>query len=274
MHLSCSSCVMGDRGILSALARMRQLGFRYFDLFALERYGHLWPSRLLAESAPGKQPGPIHGALAQAIAETGLRPSSFNCSFSRSVNDPDESARAQVEAEFLAILDLAIELECPILTLQPGEPWREQGLAASLDRVADGLQRLAQLARGSKVQLSFEPHVGSVAEKPTDAMRLARWLWPGIAVTYDPSHFVAQGNVGILVQSEALLECAVHVHVRNAAPCQMQTPMEQGTLDFGWLINALRNKGYQGVVAIEYLDSAEADAIKLRDLLLDLGVCL
>jgi sugar phosphate isomerase/epimerase len=54
----------------------------------------------------------------------------------------------------------------------------------------------------------------------------------------------------------------------------MQASMDAGVVDFGWVVSALKEKGYEGAVAIEYLDGAEGEAVKLRDLLIDLGLTL
>jgi len=267
MHLSCSMSVVADREAPAALAHIAELGFRRFDLFALERYGQVWPSRLAAEGPWGA----LGRAIVRASAEAGLQAASFNCSFSQPVNDPAPEARRVVEAEFGALLSLAEEMGCPNLTLQVGG--RADGVTAAeaLDAARAGLERLAELA-GDSVGLSFEPHQGSVAERPRDALSLARRLWPGVGVTYDPSHFVMQPEVGSLVESEPLLEYTRHVHLRNAARGRMQAPMAEGEVDFGWVIEALRGRGYEGAVAIEYLEAAEADALALREVLLGLGV--
>ena len=85
---------------------------------------------------------------------------------------------------------------------------------------------------------------------------------------------VMQEDIGSLAETEELLDHTIHVHVRNAAPGKMQTSMEDGAVDFAWLIEALNSRSYAGAVAIEYLDAAEAEAVKLRDELVRLGLTL
>ena len=52
----------------------------------------------------------------------------------------------------------------------------------------------------------------------------------------------------------------------------MQTPMAEGCVAFPWLLEALRHRGYDEAVAIEYLDGAEEDALALREVLIANGV--
>lgn len=69
-----------------------------------------------------------------------------------------------------------------------------------------------------------------------------------------------------------MLNYTVQVHLRNASPAQMQVPMGTGSVDFAWLLRALRGRGYEGAVTIEYLGAGEADVVCLRDLLLEMGL--
>lgn len=265
MYLSCSTCVYGDLTLRDALDRIHALGFGAFDLFALENMGQIYPSRLAAGDVDT-------AAIARTIHDSGLRVSSFNCGFSQALNDPDSAARHQVEAEFRCLLRLAALVECSVFTVQTGGYDDTIGRVESFDRALEGLQRLVSAAQGTGIRLSFEPHWGAVVEKPADALCMARRLWPDVGITYDPSHFVMQPDIDSLEETEPLLDYSVHVHVRNASPGKMQVSMDEGVVDFAWLVTALRARGYEGAVAIEYLESAESEAVKLRDELISLRV--
>lgn len=264
MHVSCSSCVEAHRALPEALARIAELGFRQVDLFLIEHMKHISPAELAAE------PGMV-GAITTAIQAAGIEVSSLNCGFSVPFVEA-ASARAQMEREHRAILKLAEAVRCPLLTIGIGTYDERVGRVESFDRVVAGLNWLAGLTRNPQPRLSFEPHFGSPAEKPADALYLAKRVWPDVGVTYDPSHFAMQPDVGPLTMTEPLLAYTVHVHVRNAAPDRMQAPMAEGTVDFPWLVAALRRRSYAGALAIEYLDGAEEEALKLREVLAGLGV--
>lgn len=120
------------------------------------------------------------------------------------------------------------------------------------------------------MRLTFEPHQGAVVEDPAVARRLVEALWPQVGIAYDPSHFVMQEIP--LEATAPLLDYTTHVHVRNAAPGQMQAPLARGTVDFPWLVAAWRQRGYAGPVVLEYLGAGEADVVALRDRLISLGL--
>jgi sugar phosphate isomerase/epimerase len=264
MYLSCSTCVESHRPLPEALDRIAELGFEFVDLIVIERMQHIQPSDL------AERPDEMIPAIAEAVLHAGLKVSSLNCGLSvRFSDDPD--ALDQIEREWSALLRLAEEVGCSLLTMQLGGYNDRIGRVEAFDRGRAGLRQLLDLAGDRQIRLSFEPHSGSPAEKPADALYLAKRLWPGIGITYDPSHFEMQPDVS-LKDSEMLLDYTMHVHVRNAALARMQAPMDEGTVDFAWLISALRKRDYSGAVAIEYLDGAEADALKLRDPLIELGV--
>ncbi|MHC5034300.1 MAG: sugar phosphate isomerase/epimerase family protein [Planctomycetota bacterium] len=261
--MSCSSAVANDLGIQAAVLRLRELGFRYVDVFVFDDYAHLGPSRLAAGNRDEAE------ALMDAVVQSGMRVSSLNCLLSGVAAVP--GTRAQVGKEYLALLEVAEEVGCPNLTVQVGGILEGQDFAAAFDAARDGLLWLHSLAEDRSTTLSFEAHVGSVVEKPAEALRMAESLWPAVGVSYDPSHFAMQEIP--FEDTEPLLEYAVHVHVRNASPGRMVAPMAEGTVDFPRLVAALNERRYEGAVAIEYLDPEdEADVVTLRDLLVQLAV--
>ncbi|MFB3881252.1 MAG: sugar phosphate isomerase/epimerase family protein [Armatimonadota bacterium] len=264
MYVSCSSSVEARRELPEALARISELGFGHLDLFVMEHMRHISPAQLAAEPT-------AVATIAGAVRSSGLLVSSLNCGFSVPFTG-EAPARRQMEREYRAMLELAEAVSCTLLTIGIGSYGERVGKVESFDRALAGLRWLAGLTRQPAVRLSFEPHFGSAAEKPADALYLAKRVWPDVGVTYDPSHFAMQPDVGPLAGTEELMAYTVHVHVRNAAPGRMQAPMAEGTVDFRWLVEALRKRGYTGAVAIEYLDGAEEEALKLRQVLGDLGV--
>ncbi len=270
MYLSCSSCVEAHRPLPEALKRIADLGFRFVDLIVIEGMEHIPPSQLASSHGSAASGGMI-GAIGQAVSRSGLQVSSLNCGLSVRFSD-EADARARIEREWLAILRLAEEVGCSLLTMQLGGYDNRVGRVEAFDRGVAGLGWLLELKGDRDLRLSFEPHSGSPAEKPADALYLAKRLWPDVGITYDPSHFEMQPDIAALQETEPLFDYAVHVHVRNAAIGRMQTPMDEGTVDFAWLVAALRKRDYTEALAIEYLDGAEPDAMELRDVLLELGV--
>jgi len=74
---------------------------------------------------------------------------------------------------------------------------------------------------------------------------------PGVELTLDYSHFVRQG----LAEEEAdvLIPFTRHVHVRGASARRVQESIRENTLDFERILGALREGGYDGYLALEYV---------------------
>ncbi len=163
-------------------------------------------------------------------------------------NHPDAEERARSRALFRDMLELAVRLESPGLTILPGIEW--PGDAGSFARAAEELAWRAEEARREGLRFSVEPHVGSVAPTPALARRLVEAA-PGLEVTLDYSHFVRQG----LGEQEAdvLIPLTRHVHVRGASARRVQESIRDSTLDFERIVGALRDGGYNGYLTLEYV---------------------
>jgi len=178
MLIGCTTYLDPALDIGASLARLRGLGFRRCDLFAFEGVGHFDPSRLL----DGERHAAQH--LREALARAGIAVSAFNCGLGYSVND--SGSRAQVEEVFRALLDLAVEVGCPLMTVQTGGVGESQDSEQALAGAQDELARLAGLAQAAGTRLTFEPHQGAVVEDPAVALRLVEALWPQVGIAYDP----------------------------------------------------------------------------------------
>jgi sugar phosphate isomerase/epimerase len=76
---------------------------------------------------------------------------------------------------------------------------------------------------------------------------------PGLTLTLDWAHLVCQDifHEDIL----KLLPHAQHIHIRQAARAQLQTPFEQGRIDVKQVVKALRDVGYDRVICVEYMNT-------------------
>lgn len=270
MYVSCSSlaCTLeAYPRIQDTVAQIKELGFQAFDLTAFEGWQNVDPSTLVEGNETWKR------EFIDAIAASGMRVSSFNAQPSRPITDPDPAAFARYKLEFRTLLDLAGRVGCPNITVQPGNPIKGHSSAKLFDTARAHLSELAPLSAECNVTLSVEAHMGSLLESPDDTLRMMKALWPSVGLTYDPSHFVMQGMS--VQETEPLLEYTMHVHVRNASLGKMQDTMEDGTVDFGWLVPSLRDHGYNGAVTIEYFagfDRGFRNTVALREVLMELGL--
>lgn len=126
----------------------------------------------------------------------------------------------------------------------------EIGAEKSFDLSVTALNELAKIADGHGVRLHVEADMESCANTPELADELCRRT-PKLHLTLDYSHFICQGIDALRV--ERLFPHVRHLHIRQAAPGQIATPVEQGTIDFHHIINQLEVGGYRGLYCIEYL---------------------
>ena len=270
MYLSCSTLVFAKDeypDIADVVKKIRGMGLGALDLAAMAGWQNVEPSELVKGSEFWMKEFP------GVVAEHEMKVSSLNSAPSKQVNDPDPAAREQYDKEYAALLDLANALDCPNITVHPGQVREDQGFVKSFDLAVEHLAEVGKLNEGRGVTLEVEAHAGSLVEKPEDALRMLKSLWPGVGLTYDPSHFVMQ-DIDVR-KTEPLLEYVRHVHVRNASSDKMQDTMHNGTVDFAWLIPALRERGYQGALSIEYFSGFDKDLSEcraLREVLMGLGV--
>lgn len=66
-----------------------------------------------------------------------------------------------------------------------------------------------------------------------------------------PAHFVALGVRQDEI--ETLAPHAAHVHLRHARQGRLQSRLEDGTINFPAFLGALKNTGYEGWLAAEYV---------------------
>jgi sugar phosphate isomerase/epimerase len=117
-------------------------------------------------------------------------------------------------------------------------------------RVAtESLRALADVAKDHQARLCFEPHVHSWVESPDRARALVEASGVGLAL--DHAHFACIGYRQDEI--DPLAPHAVHVHLRQARMGALQTRTGHGTLNFPALFGALRDSGYTGALAIEYV---------------------
>lgn len=90
---------------------------------------------------------------------------------------------------------------------------------------------------------------------------------PDIPLIYDPSYFIMQDID--LRETEWLMVNARHVHLRDAAPKQMQVEFGKGAVDFDWVLRTLKDHGYSGNFSIEYLETDGFDVLNSSHKLYD-----
>jgi len=148
-----------------------------------------------------------------------------------------------------------------------------QGRAQALADSAQSLAALQPIARREGVTLTIEPHVHSYLESPWLVLELLSKV-PGLKLTLDYAHFVCLGHTQ--EEIDMLAPHAAHVHVRQARPGALQTKLAQGTINMPAMLATLRDAGYAGWLAVEWVhqdymdtlyDDVLTETIACRDLL-------
>jgi sugar phosphate isomerase/epimerase len=228
---------------------VKMLGFDAFDLAVMGNRSHIRPEAI-RDDIPAWA-----GRLEERIRGRGLEIADVFCipwtDFAvMAPNSPDPVERERGTELFRDMLELTVRLGAPGLTMVPGLDWPHESHEQSLGRAAEELGRRADEARGRGVRFSIEPHVGSVCGTPADVARLVE-LAPGLELTLDYTHYVSQGFADSDV--EPLVAHARHFHARGGAPGRVQCALKDSTIDYGRAVDALREAGYDGALAVEYV---------------------
>jgi sugar phosphate isomerase/epimerase len=239
------------------------LGFRAMDLGLLHG-ASLDRGRIIAEPE------------AAAADLTGLPVSNLYWLFGRDIAEnavSDPAARARNTAEFEAVCRFAKAAGSPTVFVLPGISG-----PGAFDAAAAGLRDLVVVAQRHGVTLTVEPHVGGLLASPSDTLRMLDVV-PGLKLALDYAHFTCMGFRQ--AEIDVLAPHAGHVHLRQARPGALQAKWGEGVLDFTAMVGVLRDAGYDGWLAVEYVhqgymntlfDDVLTETIHMRDHLRDLGI--
>jgi sugar phosphate isomerase/epimerase len=165
-------------------------------------------------------------------------------------NHPDESERMRGRELFREMVDFASRIGSPGMTILPGMEYDGHEHRDSFKRAVHELSERCKIAADAGLELSIEPHVGSVVQYPADTLDLLEQT-PGLKVTLDQTHYVRQDiDLG---KTEALLPYTRHYHARCARPGRIQARMSDNTIDFEREVELLKTQGYDGYLAVEYV---------------------
>lgn len=175
----------------------------------------------------------------------------------RTVNHPDPGQDEASRELFARFLRFASRIGSTGITILPGLVFGEESREEALARSASRLSERLELARDHGLRLSVEPHIvsldpyrGSVIDTPARVAQLLEAV-PGLELTLDYGHFNVQGIADSEV--EPLIRHARHFHMRGGAPGLVQTRFEDNVTDFGRVLEAMAETGYDGWVEIEYV---------------------
>lgn len=124
------------------------------------------------------------------------------------------------------------------------------------DRLADALDRVADIAEQYGVEASYHPHLTTIVESPDELERLLPRTRIGFCP--DTAHLAAGGgDPAALIR--AYPDRISHVHLKDVRLDPVQfLPLGHGVLDFADILQAVRDVGYDSWLLVE-LDDYDGD---------------
>ncbi len=166
------------------------------------------------------------------------------------INDPDPAVRKDNKEQIKRLVHFCREADISSILVLPGMLLAGESLQDSRKRSAEALNEFVAIGQEADVLLMFEPHVKSSFESPQSALWLVEQV-PGLGIVLDYSHFVCQGYTQ--PEIDLLLPHTAHIHLRQAKCGFLQTKFNDGTINFGLVLDGLRKFNYAGYLCIEYV---------------------
>lgn len=263
MKLSLTSWSLRACTLAEAVAIARAIGVEAIDLGYF--YGPaLDKARLLAEPE----------RVGEAVRGLGIEIPSFYHLFGSTLADRNLADPTTLEAnrrDFAAAMRFCRTAGIKTVFVLPGVVNPGQGRGEALAQSAEALRALLPVAQEAGVVLTIEPHVHSFLESPALVLELLDRV-PGLKLTLDYAHFCCLG--WRQDEIDPLAAHAAHVHLRQARPGALQAKTHEGTLNMEAMFATLRDAGYAGHLALEYVhqdylatlyDDVLTETIAMRD---------
>lgn len=232
-----------------SLDLIQMLGFEGVDIGLFENRSHLWPSkefRSLPRSAR---------RLARRVHDRGLVVADVFLQMNPEAapyapNHPQASRRRKTRNWFCKSLDYANYCGAKHVTFLPGVRYPEETREKSYARCLKELPWYVEQAQSHEIIFGVEPHIGSIAARPQQALKLVRDV-PGLTFTLDYTHFTRSGISDADV--EPLLPLTSHFHVRGARRGRLQVNFKDNVIDYRRILRQMKRVGYRGWLGIEYV---------------------
>jgi sugar phosphate isomerase/epimerase len=254
MAIAISTTVGCNSALDKALQTAHNLGFRNVDILTVDGWAHVNTQDLADDFANTR------ARVDALLQQYQLTPITTNSGVSTKMHHRSPEINQPRRDETLALVKWCNSYNIDFATIQPPlyigdeHPWDEV-----LEHCVQSLREQKQIGDKNGVRFALELHVNSPFETLEQARRFCEAM-PEMPLAYDPSHFVVQGIDAR--ETEWMMERALHVHVRDAAPNKGQEHFGQGTIDFDWMFKALKNRGYKGHFSIEYLEDENMDVLE------------
>jgi sugar phosphate isomerase/epimerase len=243
-RLGCSTISFRHQPLPEALAAIAGLGFTEIDLGALPG---------VCDHVPYVLDLPAVDNVARTVIASGLEVRSINCDIG-DLNVPlSAEGRTRRRAHLDKLVALAVATDARALVLPCGaiDHIPVETLEADIARVADELASAADVAASRGVRLWTESlHLHRLCFNLERAQLLTDRLPLDVGVVMDFSHVVASGGdpTEFVARFATRIE---HVHIRDAAPGNINLSVGRGTVDFSAGLKILADAGFAGHFSLE-----------------------
>lgn len=230
MFVACSTLCFADEPLESALRHIAELEFNKVDLALREdQPGHVRPSEVVADPEA-------------TVRRLRRGPSLTFTALDLDFGPVDD---ATFRKRFDGACRLAKLLTTAVLTI-PASP--------AGTPFPDEVSRLTELSAAASREglvLTVANHAETLTSTPQAALELCRAV-PGLALTLDPSHFLAgpQPNASF----DDLFPFVQNVHLRDTGkgPEEFQVRVGQGRIDYARIVNLLERHGYDRGLTVAF----------------------
>jgi len=252
IRLACSGTLGYRTSLEDSLQLIGGMGFRYIDLLFIVGWAHIEPAMVAAH------PDLVFDRISRALEATGLKTATISTAVSVTPMDRTPEGIRRRADQTSALVALGKKLGAGIMVIQPGGPVNGPPQDEIFSACAASFGEQAAIVRDSGLIPALELHCNSPFESVEAGRKLLRQV-PEMKLVFDPSHQVYAGQD--TRELGWVMDNCVHVHLRDALPGSMQAEFGKGRVDFGWVMSALKDHGYSGFIAAEYLESDEFDAV-------------
>jgi sugar phosphate isomerase/epimerase len=169
----------------------------------------------------------------------------------------DERHRELRIEHTMACIELANEMECGTISIQPGGPMIgiDENRKTAERRFADGLERLLPLAERKNVTIAVEPEPGLLIQTAAEYQEFKTGYFRDdrrIKMNCDIGHLFCVGDDPAQIIREMGDEIA-HVHLEDIGANRVHQHLTpgKGVIDFRSIFAALGEIGYAGWVTVE-----------------------
>lgn len=167
----------------------------------------------------------------------------------------DRSSESDRHAEYIAAsIDLVGEMGGGLVSFSTGRKGEELDLQSSLDRLAEVVRRLSEVAQASGISIAIRPRAGHLVDSVGSFERLLKWVdAENVKFAADISVMVAGGEMPILDLLNRLgsrLGC-VYLSDLKAVVGHLEPVLGSGHVSVGRVVTGLQSGGFAGPIILE-----------------------